>query len=151
MKDEEEEINFMKNSGQFRNRTSRSKRGNRYGSRSFYKRESERSPNKSSRWEWGRSCERNLSCDRNFRRNSGHEGRSYSRGRCESQGRYRGQSRGYETVNHIYKENGEEEEKAATNNNLEKMIIDCATTKSVTGKQWMVSICPTYQKKKERS
>ena len=40
-------------------------------------------------------------------------------------------------MNLIYKENGEEEEKAATNDNLEKMIIDCGTTKSVTGQQWM--------------
>ena len=128
---DEEEINFNKN-GQFRNK-SRSRSGNRNYTRSF-DRNRERSNSRNTSWERGRRYDRDRSQDRNSRKYN--RSRSQSKHRGESQDRYRKGNKGYEHVNLIFKETGEEA-RLETKDNLERMIIDCGTTKTVAGTKWM--------------
>ena len=124
-KDVEEEINFNR-SGNFRTQR-RSKSGQRNSSRSFDR-------NRSTSWDRGRRYGRDYSQDRNSRRQN--KSRSHSKRRDESRETYRKGNRTYENVNLVYKETGNEA-KLETSETLDKMIIDCGTTKTVAGQKWM--------------
>ena len=134
---EEEEINFNKNE-HYRNQ-SRSGSRQRSNPRSFDR-------NRSTSWERGRRYDRNYSRDRN--RGRYNKSRSYSRSRGESKER-RG-NRSYEAVNLIFKETGAEA-KIETSENLDKMIIDCGTTKTVAGKKWMMNHLSSLPEEERRN
>ena len=140
-----EEVNFMKNDNARKNQSrSRSKSKQRYPSRSFRSSEGNDGRYRDSRSkERGRSRDRyqERSRDRYNGRSKNREGngrrskeRSYSRNRNERNPPYR-----YEEVNLVYKDSlhTAAETIKDMHDNLDKVIIDCGTTKTVAGKYWM--------------
>ena len=149
---DDEEINYTRNEG-FRQR-SRSKSRQRFEDRSFDNHNESR--NRSISRDRGKSNERARSTERRYSNERGRSNerrysqgkspqkdRSYSKNRnygrrYYSKDRYRGKEykRSYESVNLVFKETGEEA-KAETRENIERMIVDSGTTKTVAGTKWM--------------
>ena len=148
----EEEVNFVRNASR-----SRSKSRSNFNSRSFDSRSNPIDERGRSRDRY--NGERGKSSDRyngdrgrsRERRNSNQNGRykgSHSRPRSysrsgfrrderNSRSRERGRDYGdrYESINLIFKGNGDDEKIVDEESDL--MILDCGTTKTVSGKQWM--------------
>ena len=145
-KNKEEEINYN-NSSNFRRFRSRSKSKGRFESRSFdghgsdrgrannrgreHSRGREYSRGRESSRERGMSKNRKYSQDRNSFRRSRSRDYNYDGNRGKEN-----KDRSYESVNLVFKETGCEAE-METNENLDKMIIDSGTTKTVAGKEWI--------------
>ena len=147
--DGQEEVNFNKNES-FKRFRARSRSKPRLESRSF---QGERSRERSENRNRGRS--RNRYYERTspgrYRSNSRSRGRdqSYRRNRSFSRDGYNNQRESYEHVNLVFKETGEEAEIEA-NENVEKMIVDSGTTKTVAGAAWMRNYLKTLtQNEKE--
>ena len=133
-----EEVNFDKNEPFRRSRTmSRSKP--RFESHSF---QGGRSRERSESRNRGRSQNKYFqrTSPGRYRSNSKSRGRgrdqSYVRSRDFSREGYDDQRESYEYVNLVFKETGEEAEIEA-NENVDKMIVDSGTTKTVAGATWM--------------